>query len=62
MKQKRKPTSGPKFIPCGRCDGGLIRVPRGSGYVMRQCQCMSAWKGLKAPEKLIEKDKRYGDD
>lgn len=34
------------FVPCGHCYGGLIRVPRGSGYTMCDCSCMLAWKSL----------------
>lgn len=44
-KSKPETSTKPKFIPCGRCIGGLVRVERSPGhFVMRQCACMIAFK------------------
>lgn len=49
-KPKQKKSTGPKFIPCGRCIGGLVRIQRGDGSTaMRDCQCLRIFKGLEAP-------------
>jgi hypothetical protein len=46
-KHKPEPDAAPKprYVPCGRCYSGLIRVERSPGhYVMSQCECMAAFK------------------
>lgn len=63
MKKKgKKAQTGPKFIPCGHCMGGLVRVQRGDGYVMRDCECMLAWKGLKDKEDVVCRKSRAAND
>lgn len=46
-KHKEDPKRAP-FVACGApdCYNGLVRVKLGTGFVMRDCSCMLAWKAL----------------
>lgn len=44
-KSKPEQSNNRRYISCGHCIGGLVRIERSPGhFAMRQCQCMLAYK------------------
>jgi hypothetical protein len=55
-KRKSEEVSKRRYISCGNCIGGLVRVECSPGqFAMRQCQCMLAFKagGSLSPQPTI---------
>ena len=66
MKRRNPPSDSPKFRPCGRCYGGLVREIRNGCSVMRRCACLLAFLAggqlTTTPEAADRKSKAAGEE